>query len=363
MTALREGGAAALGTAWLATDRWATARRATHPPRLAASLVLALAALVPRPTQAQDTHVLMIAGLGGTPEYTTTFHGWLSRFADAASDRYGMSRDRIHYYGEKTELDPTAIRARSTSENIAQGFLELSESMAPEDDLVVLMVGHGTFRNDEARFNVPGPDLTPADLAGWIGSLGDRKVTIVNTATASGPFVQALSGPNRTVITATRSGREQNHTRFGLHFVDAFAGDGADLDKDQRVSMLEAFQYAVAEVAREYEGEGQLLTEHAVLDDNGDGEGTREELEPGGEGSLARTVFLGYGVTAEGAPTTASPALRALHEEKAELERRIDELREVKDQLPQDRYESELEELLVELALKNREIRAAGGAR
>ena len=331
-----------------------------RPLPFAAALVL-LGTLATPGQAVQNTHIVMIAGLGGAPEYTTSFHTWLSRFADAATERYGVDRSRIHYFGEKTELDPTTIRSRSTADNIRAGFVELTESMAPEDELVLLLVGHGTFRDGTARFNIPGPDLTPKDFADLLAALGDRKVTVVNTTTASGPFVEALSAEGRVVITATKSGREQNLTRFGLHFVDAFAGEGADLDKDNRVSMLEAFTYAATEVAREYEGEGQLLTEHAVLDDNGDGEGSRDDLEAGGDGAVAKTVFL---VSSDGpaAPAAVTPALQALYDEKAAIEQQIEDLRAIKAQMPQDQYEDQLEELLVELALKNREIRGAGGS-
>ena len=326
---------------------------------LVAVAVLATA-LVPAAAHAQNTHILLISGLGGDPEYTGVFHGWLSRFADAATEKYGVPPERITYLGEKTELDPTRIRARSTAENIRAAFSEIAAAMAPNDDLIVLLAGHGTFRNETARFNIPGPDLTPADMGALLAGLGDHRVTFVNTASASGPFVEALSGPSRTIITATRSGRERNLTRFGLHFVDAFADDGADADKDSRISMLEAFRYALREVEREYEGGNLLMTEHAVLDDNGDGEGSRELDELEGDGALARTVFLAsVGGAAGGRKLT--PELRSLHEAKAEIEARIADLRRVKGQMSLDRYENELEELLVELALKNREIRAEGG--
>ena len=314
--------------------------------------------------QAGDAHVLLVAGLGGDPEYTDAFHGWLSRFADVASEKYGVDPDRIVYLGEKTEIDPTRISARSTAENIRSAFATLDMSMAPEDELVVLLAGHGTFRNDKARFNIPGPDMTPGEFAFLLDGLGNRRVTFVNTASASGPFVEALSGPNRTIIAATRTGRERNMTRFGLHFVEAFAGEDADVDKNSRVSVLEAFSYAVHEVEREYEGDNQLLTEHAVLDDNGDGEGSREVDAAagdaaGGDGSLARRVFLSLAGGATAKRAASDPALRALYEEKAEIEARIDALRAVKNQMPLERYEDQLEELLVELALKNREVRAA----
>ena len=226
---------------------------------LAGALFLAL---LPATAQPQNTHILLISGLGGDPQYTETFHGWLSRFADAATEKHGVPPERITYLGEKTDLDPTRIRARSTAENIRSAFAEILAAMAPADDLVILLAGHGTFRNGTARFNIPGPDLTPADMNTLLAGLGDHRVTFVNTASASGPFVEVLSGPNRTIITATRSGRERNVTRFGLHFVDAFAGGGADVDKDSRVSMLEAFTFALREVEREYEGGNLLMTEH-----------------------------------------------------------------------------------------------------
>ena len=361
-------GGAVLAAAFAGTLREQTAaaggrlRRATVPARSTAPTLTAtlLLALVPAAGHAQNTHILLISGLGGDPEYTEAFHGWLSRFADAATEKHGVPPERITYLGEKTELDPTRIRARSTTENIRAAFAEIGAAMAPADDLVVLLAGHGTFRNETARFNIPGPDLTPADMSALLAGLGDRRVTFVNTASASGPFVEALSGPNRTIITATRSGRERNLTRFGLHFVDAFADDGADVDKDSRVSMLEAFGYALREVEREYEGGNLLMTEHAILDDNGDGEGSREPDELEGDGALARTVFLSsVGGAAGGRELT--PELRVLHGEKAAIEARITDLRRVKGRMSLERYENELEELLVELALKNREIRAAGG--
>lgn len=325
-----------------------------------AAWVLAAAALLPAAAHAQNTHILMISGLGGDPEFTESFHGWLSRFADAATERYGVPAERIVYLGEDPDLDPTRIRARSTAENIRTAFADLAGAMAPADELVVLLAGHGSFRDGTARFNIPGPDVTPAEMGILLTPLGERRITFVNTASASGPFIEELSGPNRTVITATRSGRERNMPRFGLHFVDAFADDGADVDKDARVSMLEAFSYALREVQREYEGDRRLLTEHAMLDDNGDGEGSREPGDLEGDGVLASTVFL-TSLGGSGADEAVSAELRALYEEKADIEARIADLRRIKDRMPLERYEDELEALLVDLALKNREIRAAGG--
>ena len=144
-------------------------------------------------------------------------------------------------------------------------------------------------------------------------------MAVVHTGSASGGFVAPLSGPNRIIVAATRTARERNATEFPGYFVEAVAGDGADLDKDGAVSLLEAFIYARQEVARHYEEENELLTEHAVLDDNGDGEGSRDAERRGQDGRLAATFRLGRparAVTADPEPHD-DPVLARLYGERA----------------------------------------------
>ena len=157
-----------------------------------------------------------------------------------------------------------------------------------------MLIGHGASATGVARFNLPGPDLTAAEFAKLLDRLSAQSVVFVNTASSSGGFVAALSGKDRTIITATKTDGEKNQTRFGEFFAAAFAAtdSDADTDKDGRVSVLEAFLWARARVVDSYNRDGQLLTEHAVLDDNGDGKGTDAPGQPGGDGALARTLFL-----------------------------------------------------------------------
>ncbi len=121
------------------------------------------------------------------------------------------------------------------------------------------------------------------------------------------------------------------------------------------MSLSEAFEFASTEVAREFETSNLIATEHAVLDDNGDGEGSTE-LVDAADGALARTMFLAADPITAAARATDDPELIALYEQKADVERRIGELRELRGLIEQDRYDSDLEELLVELALTNRAI-------
>jgi hypothetical protein len=189
-----------------------------------------------------------------------------------------------------------------------------------------------------------------------------QPLALVATGSASGGFVQPLAGPNRVVIAATRSSRETNATEFGRFFAEAMEGSGSDLDHDNRISLLEAFSYARQEVARYYEEENEMLSEHAVLDDNGDGVGSLDASLDGPDGVLAATFTFGRGVAIEGSPA-GDPVLAGLLAERDEIQRRIDELRVVRSALSEDEYLDRMEPLLVELALKNREIETAGGAR
>ncbi len=330
------------------------------------TLVLAVLMMLPAaPATAQQTHILVITGLSGDPAYAEEFHQWATTLIDAATGRYELPAENVIYLAEKTELDPARISDRSTRENVERAFATIAERAQPNDYVLVLLIGHGTYSNGESRFNLPGRDLTAQDYARLLEPLGSQRVAFVNAATASGGFIEVLSGEGRTVVTATRSGGQWNATVFGGYFVEAFA-DGeeeSDQNKDGRVSVLEAFEYAVAQVARVYESDGRLQTEHALLDDNGDGEGTREPdpLVTATDGALARTMFISAGDGTGIAGLPDDPALRALYQERLEIQEQVEALQATRGGTDETRYQAEMETLLVEMALKSREIRAMEG--
>ena len=338
-------------------------RRAACIALMASALLFAGSAA---PAHAQQTHLLVIVGLGGDAVYTEQFHAWATTLVNAATERYGLPADNITYLGERTELDPEAIADRSTMENVSAAIESIAGRAGPADHVAIVIFGHGSF-TDRARLNLPRRDPSAEDFAPLLDRLGRRRVTFVNTASASGPFLEALSGENRVVMTATRNGREWNATLFGGYFVEAFAdGEGeADQDRNERVSMLEAFVYARQRVVAAFEAEGILLTEHALLDDNGDGVGTDTPDPLSGDGMMARTAFLSAGEDLATARMAFpdDPELRPLYLERAEIEARVDELRVLRGGADQEQYEAELERLLIELALKSRQIRQLEAAR
>jgi hypothetical protein len=326
--------------------------------------VALLSALAAGHAAAQDgTHVVLVVGLGGAAEYRESFHEEASQIYAALTEQHGLPAENVTYLGEDPEVAPGMISEESTRANILRVLGEISQRAGPRDKVVVVLIGHGTDGPNGAQFNLPGPDLGPTDFDLAMVAFPTQPLALVHTGSASGGFVQPLAGPNRVVIAATRSARESNATEFGQFFAEAMAGGGSDLDHDNRISLLEAFIYAKQEVARYYEEENEMLSEHAVLDDNGDGEGSLDAGLEGPDGPFAATFTFGLGTAIEG-PLVDDPVLAGLLAERDEIEGRIDELRVVREALTEDEYLDLMEPLLVELALKNREIEAArGGAR
>jgi hypothetical protein len=323
---------------------------------------------VPSTAQAQETHLVVVVGLGGAEEYRNRFLGWALDLRTAAVERYGVNPGNALILAEDPTMD-AAVWDRSTREGVSATLADVADRAGPDDRVLLVLLGHGTSRDGEARFNLPGPDLTAAELADLLGALPTRRVAVVNAASASGPYLQTLAAPGRVVITATRTGRERNETRFGEHFTAAFAGDGADLDRNGTVSLLEAFLFARSETARAYETDNLLLTEHAMLDDDGDGEGTDEPGLDAADGALAASFVLGRpGPAVAEAPETgrsravpSDTALARLYRERDALEARVAELRRLRSGMDPAAYERALEAVLLELAEKSQEIRAREG--
>ena len=311
-------------------------------------LLLALVA-TPAVVCAQSTHLLIVVGLAGDPEHGELFKKWGMTLADTATQKLGVAKDHVTLLTD----------AAATRDGVVKAFGALAAAEA-DDTVVIVLFGHGTYANKTAKFNLTGPDMTPQDFEPLLARLKSKRVVFVNTASASAPFVEALSGPGRVVVAATRTGGEMFATLFGGPFVEAFSNESADSDHDGKISILEAFDYARKTVAASYQREGLLPTEHAILDDNGDKEGSIEPGREAKDGQSAAVLAIGS-LRQQALP--ADEKVRALYAERSQIERRIEALKLLKSGMDPAKYESELEKLATELALKTRQIRAAEGGK
>ncbi len=298
--------------------------------------------------------VIVVVGAEGAVTYEKLFHEWADRWIGSAKQAGHEVIAIGREVGDSKEVDRTRLQSAITA-----------ASTEKHAELWIVLIGHGTFDKREAKFNLRGPDVSAKELAEWLKPVA-RPTAVVNCAAASSPFLSALAGPNRVVIAATKSGAEQNFTRFGDFISRAIADPQADLDKDEQTSLWEAYLAASRRTAEFYSTDGRLLTEHALLDDSGDGQGVRSDqfrglmpLEQSADGKpldgqLAHQWHLLRN------PTDAALPPDVL-KKRDSLEFSILQLRDRKKSVPQDEYLQQLERLLVELAELNESSGKANG--
>jgi hypothetical protein len=287
-----------------------------------------------------DTYYVIVAGLGGEPDYE-------QRFTAAAKDL-----NRIFTSAGSASHVYTLTGAQATASQLRQTLDAVARDAKPDDDFALILIGHGSFDGVEYKFNLVGPDLTAGEIASMCDRIVARRQLVVNTTSASGGAVQALERPGRAVIAATKSGTEKNATVFARYWVEALQDPSADTDKSDSISAMEAFTYATKKTAAFYDSEKRLATEHAVFDDTGAGEPVREAANGQGLLMLSLTVLrLGTSQQAANDPTK-----RALLAKKEDLEQKIDTLKYQKAAMDPQDYKRQLTGALVELAKVQEEL-------
>jgi hypothetical protein len=311
------------------------------------TLLLALICALPSKALADERYALIVTGASGGQEYAQQYEQWTSSLQRVLQGRMKIDAANI------TVLTETAAAARrSTAENVRRAIAGVSKRMTASDLLFVVLIGHGTYDGVDAKFNLVGPDLESAEWAALVEGLPGR-IVLVNTSSASFPFIERVTGERRIVITATDSVAQRFDTIFPDYFIKAFEDEQADLDKNGRVSIWEAFTAAAGGVRRHYQQRGQLATERPLLDDNGDGRG-RDAAEAGNDGSAASRTYLDQ-QTANAAPT--DDVLLDLLQKRAVIEGEIDELKLRRSFMQPPEYQKEFERLMIELSRIGRAVR------
>lgn len=308
-------------------------------------LVLLAASVVCAQKVDPNKFAVIINGPGGEPAYAKQFDEWTKQLSGVLTERFGFDSKNVRVLSDKS----------ATAEEVRKSFATLKSQLDANNVLFLFLIGHGSFDGKESKFNLVGPDLSASEYNVLLSSLPARRVVVLNMASASGEFIKSLAAKGRIVITATRNGQETNATRFAGFFISALSAADADTDQDGHVSVLEAFVYASRLTGDFYKRAGRLPTEHALLDDNGDGVG--HEKAEAGEGLLARATYLDSLSVVEAA---ASATTAKLLKERTRLEGEIEQLIARKADMPEAQYEATLERLFIELAKVNRSIKQAG---
>ncbi len=293
--------------------------------------------------------VLTVVGAAGKSEYGAEFR----RSADEWKTAAGKARAESIAIGSSAES--------SVTDRDRLHAILTEQSKVSREPLWIVLIGHGTYDGREAKFNLRGPDVTDLELAKWLEPM-KRPVVVLDCASASAPFLNRLSGANRIVVTATRSGSETNYSRFGGFLSAAITDPQADLDKDGQVSLLEAYLTASHRVAEYYRTRSQLASEHSLLDDNGDRLGTPADWFRGVRATRrAKDGAPLDGIRAHQLHLILSDRERGIPVEtrrrRDEIELSIAALRDLKSKLAEDEYYKRLEPLMVDLGRLYRDVK------
>jgi hypothetical protein len=315
---------------------------------------LAVQALVPVPAAAQNQRfALIVEGASGEPQYAALHRGWVDSLTGLLRDRFKFEPDKLVVLAEK----PAEGEQRSTAENVRTVLGTLAKQVQAGDLLFVMLIGHGSGQGAEAKFNLIGPDLSAAEWGALFEPIAGR-IAVVNATSSSFAYLEGLSAPDRVVITATSTYAQRFHTRFAEAFIAALGAGEADLDKNGRISLLEAFSHASRLVDQHFEQTGLMQTERAMIEDTGDATG-RDAASEGEDGELAARTYLDGGAAV--AIASASPELQPLLARQAELTAEVEDLLRRRRLLPPDFYQSEFERLMIELSLVSRDVRRRTG--
>jgi hypothetical protein len=314
------------------------------------ALVLGGALATASSARAGERYALVVTGASGGPQYAERYDEWRSSFVQLLQGPLGYPEDHVLILAE----EEFAGAQKATRDNVRAAVADIRKRATKDDVVLVVLVGHGSGADSgEGKFNLVGPDLSAREWADLLKPIPGRLV-FINAASGSFPFIQELSAKNHIVVTANDSAAQMFETVLPQFLVNGFKDETADLDKNGRISVWEAFTYASARVRNWFEQRSQLATEHPMLDDDGDGVGRLvDDQSP--DGMLARVTYL---QAEEPITDTGDPQRTAMLRRRAELNTQVEELRARKETMPPDEYENALEKLLLELARIDRALKS-----
>ncbi len=285
---------------------------------------LAVVAVTLATTAQAESYYLIVSGIGGQTQYEERFLAQADSLASAARRTLGDD-----------SLVTVLSGDGATREALSSELDRLAGNTSADDSVAIFLLGHGSHDGEIYKFNIPGPDIDGDAFAELLNAIPAERQLVVNATSASGAVLETWAGENRLLVTATRSGGERNATRFGEYWAEAMSSDEADANKNGAITVQEAFEFSERMVADSYEGAGNLATEHPQL--VGDTAGS-------------------FNVALLEARVATTAELEVLIGELTDLEEQIEILRSQREEMENDVYLGQLQELLLDLALVQREI-------
>ena len=302
---------------------------------------------------AAPRRICLVVGAAGEPEYGEEFRKWASRVRSIMSGAAWLVLDGVGD-GDSIQAKSGIVAGDAGEQSHRERILRwIGETPEQPGENWLIFLGHGTHEGKVTQLNLLGPDLSSADLAAALRGKPGRWVFVFCNS-SSAPFMASIAGPNRVIVTATKSGAEQNFSRFGDYFTQALTDPMSDLDHDHELSILEVFLTASNGVLKYYEDRGLLATEQALLEDTGDGRGTpavfyrglRAVKGPVDKASLDGNLAKRVTIDGESMVRLSEDSMA----KRETLEEELERLRSQKGDMDLDQYYRELERVFVQLA-------------
>ena len=271
-------------------------------------IILALCLIATTPFAAD--HALIIGGVAGEKSFYDAFWGATSRFHQLLTDEYGYTPDQITFlFEDMGDIDrgghgaAELVDAESNQEQVLAAFDQLAKTVQPSDRFLLFMLGHASRTGrGSAKFNLRGRDITEVEYVTLLNRIPAENQILIFGFPYSGRLVPQLSAPRRIILTSSSPNEGYSlQAGFGDVFVDAFSIADNDINTDGDISLLEAFLSLQTRTKEWYENDGTVQSEHPHLDDNGDGNATRNltiapettGVDGTDDGALAAKTFLG----------------------------------------------------------------------
>jgi len=285
-----------------------------------------------------ESSALIISGAPGDDEHAKKYTAWTDTTRLVLVSEMGFLPGRVMVLSND----------KATQADIKDAFAKLKEQLKPADTFFLFLIGHGSYDGLEYKFNNVGPDLTGTDFSKLLSTLSASRIVVVNSSSNSGGAIEAMAGKNRMIVSATKTGFEGNDTVFYQYFLDGLQKSASDENKDRKVSVWEAFKFAVDGVERFYKDAGRIATEHPQISDNA---APMTGVVPQAPVMSNLTSF-----NVDRPVTVADAKLQALLDEQKQIQQKIETLQINKaSMLPED-FDKQIEDLILQLAQKTQQV-------
>ena len=303
-----------------------------HARKRCVALLFALLTLLAPASVSAQNYAVVVSGLGGESQFTDQF-AKTGKAVFESLQSLDVQDDRVVYLGESATRDTIL----SAIDDIASRINQDQHSV-----FSLYLIGHGNADSSGWRFNVSGPDITTEDLIVALNPVKASTQLVVLAASSSGAALDILAQPQRVVVSATKSGGENNAVKFPQFLEQALRVSDADYDRNEILTIAEVFRYVQNQTVQYYEQEKLIAPEHARL-----------------KGDNAADIPVSLLGSLQNA--TDDPVVASLLAERLLLEGSFKKLTSAKSTLSSTDYYAQLEQLLLKIARLQVTIDAATG--